>query len=222
MMRFILLVLLTLPTASFAQDSRETAESELEADMAAARARIKELKYRKKQVRLQYQAAQVLEPVQEVRKSSFFAEPRVGWSLLNQRSGASVGLSIGGVIRERVQLGVSLNAVYAPNGRGDWLGAGLAYGGLDTAVIIVRHRFIHLSFGGLLGGGAYLYTRDGGLEFGSVFTGVPHADLEVRPVRWLALGASGGYRFALGHPQASMNWKALSGPEVSAYIRFGL
>ncbi|MCC6807671.1 MAG: hypothetical protein IT381_09625 [Deltaproteobacteria bacterium] len=157
-----------------------------------------------------------------VRKRSFYAEPRLGWTLLNRRSGGVASLSLGGLVRERVQIGVTLNVLYARGAGADNADAGLAYGGIDTTVLVLNHRFIRIGVGALLGGGAYGYARDGGLEYGSLFAAEPHANVEFRPLKWLALGIDGGYRFAIGGPRASMDYRAMSGPVVAGFIRFGL
>ncbi len=164
MSRLMLVIVFLVPSMAFAQTTRaerEAEEAALEADMAASRARIRELRQRKKHVRVQEYEAASEEPYfrPRPRKSTFFAEPRVGWSMLNRRSGGSMGLLIGGVIRERVQLAASINTLYSPRGGVDWPGAGLAYGGLDPAIIIVRHDIVRFSLGGMLGGGGYFYMR---------------------------------------------------------------
>ncbi len=245
-------VLASVPALAEVNEADE--EAALEADMAQARERVRELRERRAseqeattwQAHIDFPArgrvrvtrhrprpAPVYVDVAPCprcsdelplprKRSTFYAEPRAHWTLIGGRSSSSAALSIGGLVRERLQIGAIVAGSWqrgGPDGTGDlWL----ANGGIDTSFFVVSHRFFRLGLGGAITAGAYGLRRDGGMELSSVFSLEPRASVEFRPLTWLAIGADGGYRFAWSHREASLGYGALSGPYAGAFIRLGL
>lgn len=154
--------------------------------------------------------------VTQVAGETMFIGGGGGAFLINRRF-AIGGMGLGGTTK--------VDAIIAGNPvRGEM---DFGYGGLTLEVITRPSKLVHATYGVLLGGGGVsvwpdnLRPRNANYEMESFGVAEPQIGLEMNVLRWMRIGVTGSYRFAVGGDFPELVNDKLSGANGSLVFRFG-